>query len=80
MIQNSSKLPLTLSKKTRKVCFKFSFNCNHIVTIIRSLDSNKAYGHDMISICMLKLSSKPICKPLDLIYQSCIKHGMFLNK
>ena len=26
---------------------------------------------------MLKLCGKSICKPLDLIYQSCIKHGEF---
>ena len=26
---------------------------------------------------MLKLCSKSICKPLDLIFKSCIKHGEF---
>ena len=31
----------------------------------------------MISICMLKLCRKSICKPLDLIFQSCMKQGKF---
>ena len=56
-----------------------SFNCNDIVTIIRSLDPNKAHGYDMISIRMLKICDKSICKPLELIFQSCIKHGKFPN-
>ena len=31
----------------------------------------------MLSIRILKLCGKSICKPLDLIFQSCIKHGEF---
>ena len=31
----------------------------------------------MISIRLLKLCGKSICKPLDLIFQSCIKQGKF---
>ena len=31
----------------------------------------------MISICMLKLCGKSICKPLELIFQSCIKQRKF---
>ena len=29
---------------------------------------------------MLKICGKPICKLLELIYQSCIKHGKFPNE
>ena len=47
-----------------------SFNCMN-----RSLDPNKAHGYDRISIRMLKICDKSICKPLELIFQSCIKHG-----
>ena len=31
--------------------------------ILKSLDANKAHGHDDISISMLKLSHKSILKP-----------------
>ena len=34
----------------------------------------------MISICMQKISDKSICKPLELISQSCIKRGKFPNE
>ena len=80
IIQNSSKLPLILNKKNWKFYFKITFNRNDIATIIRSLDPNKAYGYDMISIRMLKICDKSICKPLELIFQSCIKHKKFPNE
>ena len=74
---NSSELPLNLLKKTDKSISAITFSCNDIATLIKNLDPNKAHGHDMISIRMLKLCGKSICKPLDLIFQSCIKQGKF---
>ena len=53
-----------------------TFNCNDIAAIIRSLDMI-AHGYDMISIGMLKTCEKSICKPRELIVQSCIKHKQF---
>ena len=29
-------------------------------------------GHGMISICMIKLYDGSICKPLEIIFQSCL--------
>ena len=78
--QNSSKLPLTLSKKPEKSISNITFNCNDVATIISASDPNKAHGHNMISIRMLKICDKPICKPLELIFQSCIKHEQFPNE
>ena len=80
IIQNFSKCPLTLSIKTEKSISIITFNCNDIATIIYYLDPNKAHGYDMISIHMLKICDKSICKPLGLIFQSCIKHGKFPNE
>ena len=80
IIQNSSKRRVTLNKKTENSISSITFNCNDIATIIRSLDPNKAHGYDMISIRMLKICDKSICKPLELIFQSCIKHGKFPNE
>ena len=77
IIQNSSKLPLTLNKKTANSILSITFNRNDISTIIRSLDPNKTHGYDMISIRMFKICDKCICKPFGLIFQSCIKHGKF---
>ena len=57
-----------------------AFNCNDIATMNCSLDPNKAHGCDMISIDMLKIRNKSIFKPLELIFQSCIKYGKFPNE
>ena len=77
IIQNSSKLPLTLNKKTNNSISSITFNRNNIATIIRSLNPNKAHGYDMISIRLFKIFDKSICKPLELIFQPCIRHGKF---
>ena len=57
---------LNISKKTEKSISSITFNCNDIAAIIRSLDLDKAYGYNMISIPMLKICDKFICKPLEL--------------
>ena len=45
--------------------------------IIKKLELNKAYGHDMISIRMIKLCGISICKPLEIIFQNCLRSGKF---
>ena len=62
-------------KKTDKPISTATFTSDDIATLIQKFDPNKAYGHDILSIRMLKLCGKFICKLLDLIFQSCIKHG-----
>ena len=53
------------------------FSKKDIVQIIRNIDSNKAHGHDMISIRMLELCGDLICKPLELIFKTCLRNGRF---
>ena len=50
IIQNSSKLLLTLNTKTENSISSITFNHHDIETIIHSLDPNKAHGFNMISI------------------------------
>ena len=45
--------------------------------IICKLDHNKAHDHDMISICMLKISGNTIVEPLFKIFKNCLKCGIF---
>ena len=73
MFYNSRELPSNFLKKT--VISAITFTCDDIATLIKNLDPNKTHGHDMISIRMLKLCGKSICKLPDLIFQSCIKQG-----
>ena len=75
---NSSELPSNFLNKIDKSISAITFTCDDIPTLIKNLGHpNKAHGHDMINIRMLKLCGKSICKPLDLIFQSCIKQRKF---
>ena len=54
LVNNNSKLPSVLTKKTCKSLSSVEFSTYNILKIIRNLNPNKAHGHDMISIQMLK--------------------------
>ena len=54
------------------------FSKKDIFQIIRTPDSNKVHGHDMISSRMLKLCGDSICKPLELIFKIFLQNGRFL--
>ena len=53
------------------------FCVDDIVKIIRSLEQNKAHGHDEISIRMIKLCTFSISKPLHLIFRNCLETESF---
>ena len=77
LIKNSSVLPSVLFKRTENVIYSIDFGWDYIAKIIQKLDPNKAHGHDMISIRMLKICGNSIYKPLQLISRSCIENGKF---
>ena len=54
-----------------------NFSNNDIEKVIQNVDPNKAHGHDKISIRMIKIYDKSICKPLQLIFSQCIDAGSF---
>ena len=72
LIDNGSTLPSLLPLITEK-----SFSVEDIKNIIRKLDSDKAHGGDMISIRMRKLCDKSTCKPLNIIFKSCLTQSIF---
>ena len=80
LINNSSVLPSLLFKRTENVVSSIDFGSDDIAKLIHNLDPNKAHGHDIISICMLKICSNSIYKPPQLIFQSCIENGEFLSE
>ena len=77
LVNNNSKLPSVLTKKTCKSLSSVEFSTYDILKIIRNLYPNKAHGHDMISIRMLKICDESICKPLGIIFRSCLENGKF---
>ena len=69
-IDNNSKPLVELVIKTQDALSTVVLTENCIVEkIIRNLDTNRVYGQDKISICMLKIYGNPVSKPLD----HCVK-------
>ena len=80
LIETGSKLPIQMLGRTNKSLNNITFNDSDILSIISNLDPNKAHGHDQISIRMLQIWAKSICKPLHLIFSSCMESGIFLSE
>ena len=76
-ISNDSTVPVNINFETRERLSSFEFCVDDIVKIIRSLDQNKAHGHDEISVCMIKLCASSILKPLHLIFGNCLETESF---
>ena len=68
---------LLSQKKTHESLSTIHFSTDDILKIIRNLDLNKAHAHDMITIRMIKLCEISICRPLKLIFQSCLESEKF---
>ena len=77
IIENNSSLPSEIYFWTNKTLSKIEFSEEEIYKMIGCLDSNKAHGHDMISIRMLKLCGRSVCKPLKIIFENCLANGYF---
>ena len=72
---NSSKPPSPFVRKADKYLSTVTFYENETKRAICNLDPNKAHGHDMLSIYMLKNCDDSLCGPLGLIFQSCFENG-----
>ena len=77
LIDTNSNLPSVLSKKTHELLSTIHFTSDDILKIIKNLDPNKAHGHDMISIRMIKICDASIYKPIEIIFRSCLENGKF---
>ena len=77
LISNSSELPLNLHYTTEKHLNILNFTDNDTEKIMQNVDPNKVHGHDKISICLIKMFGKSVCKPLQLIFSQCFDTGSF---
>ena len=59
-----------ISFETQKTLSTFEIFSTDIVKFIRSLDSNRAHGHDGTSIFMYKLCATSVSKPLQILYKN----------
>ena len=72
ILQNSSKLPTNLAPRTDQSLTSINFFEDDILKIIQNLNPNKVHGPVKISIRMIKIFDNSICKPLEMIFKSCI--------
>ena len=79
LLNNSNVLHNNLAKLTNISLDTVNFSTGGISKIINNLDLDKAHGHDMLSIRMIKLCGNSICKPLSIIFNDCLKVGKFLS-
>ena len=56
------------------------FSIEDAKNIFSEIDSNKTQDDNMISICMLKLCDKSICKTLNKIFNSCLTQGVLISE
>ena len=77
LISTNSYLSSVLSKETPKLLATIYFTSDDILKIVKNFGPNKTHGHDMISIQMIKNCDASTCKPLELIFWSCLDNGKF---
>ena len=76
-ISSGSVLPSELPLHTDSTLSFCHFAKEDILRIINNLDPYKAHGHDEISIYMLKICGDSICRPLNIIFKTCLHTGKF---
>ena len=79
LIPNNSILPSELKLLKEHTLTSCDFCESDILHIINNQDLNKADGHDMISICMLKLCGEAICRPLNIIFKTCLNVSKYFK-
>ena len=76
-IAKNSILPTNQIFYTQNRPRHFDIDCGKISKLINVLVLHKAYGHDGISIRMVKLCNLTITEPLSIIYKNCLQQGVF---
>ena len=79
LIDNASEIPATFNIKTTKMLSSIPVTRAYIAKI-KILDPNKAHGHYMIILRMLKLCGDTVLPPLDFICKSCLESCAFLSE
>ena len=54
-IETGSNLPTQILHRTNQSLNTINFTEDHILSVIRKLDPNKAHGHDQVSIHMIQI-------------------------
>ena len=74
---NYSKLPDKITYNSAARLTSIKFDNNDILKIIRSLNVNKAHGHDGILVSMIKMCHESLIQPLSLIFRGSVYTGVY---
>ena len=77
IVDKDSSISPNVTFATEQKLSTLEFCTDDIVKIIKSLDPNKAHGHDEISIQMIKLCASSIAKPLSILFRNCFENECF---
>ena len=75
-IDTGSEIP-TLAASNILALASIHISEDKILKIICSLNPNKAHGWDEIPVRIIKISDDALVTPLKMIFESCIKSGIF---
>ena len=73
LLKICSVLPSSHEFLTEERLCSLDFSNGEILKLIRSLNVDKAHGHNDVSIRMIKTCDKSLVKPLIILFQSSIK-------
>ena len=71
-------IPSSVNLVTNETVTKINFDQQLISKLIVALNTNKAHGHDGLSVRMLQMGSDSIPKPLPIIFRNYLKAAYFL--
>ena len=74
--QNNTALSRFISR-CNTVLEHIEIDPSKVLKIVRSLDFDKTYGWDSLSISMIKICDADIVIPLCVIYEKCLATGKF---
>ena len=80
ILKNGSKLLYNLVDHTNEKLSDIVLNSEEIGKVISDLDPNKAHGHTMISIRMLKMCGESIRKALEYIFRVSLNDERFSSE
>ena len=71
-----SVLPPLVYHTTNRLSY-FDIRVEEVEDILKVLKTNKAHGPDDISVSMIQLCGKELCKPLQLVFQNILRTSIF---
>ena len=76
-LENNSTLPKNQIFLTLARLGSLDLNQEEILKVFRTLNINKAHGHDEISIRMIQICDKSLLKPLIVLFENSIKSSCY---